>query len=65
MTQKLREKINERDDYTCCICENSTYEEPNLLLEIDHMVPIAKGGKLRKIIYKHYVRSAIEVKVTN
>lgn len=45
MTQKLREKIKKRDDYTCCHCGNSTYKEPNLLLEIDHIVPIAKGGR--------------------
>ena len=44
MTPKLRAFIKERDNYTCCICGNSTYVEPNLLLEIDHKIPIAKGG---------------------
>ena len=44
MTTKLREKIKERDNYTCCICGNSIQKEPNLLLEIDHIIPIAKGG---------------------
>lgn len=44
MTKRLRERIKERDDYTCCNCLNSTYEEPNLLLEIDHIVPVSKGG---------------------
>ena len=44
MTQKLRLAIKERDHYTCCICGNSTAVEPNLLLEIDHIKPIAKGG---------------------
>lgn len=44
MTRKLRESIKLRDNYTCCYCGNSTYAEPNLLLEIDHIVPIAKGG---------------------
>lgn len=44
MTKKLREAIKSRDNYTCCICGNSTHAEPNLLLEIDHIVPIAKGG---------------------
>ena len=44
MTKKLREYIKERDNYTCCICGNSTHVEPNLLLEIDHIVPVAKGG---------------------
>lgn len=45
MTNDLREAIKKRDNYTCCICHNSVYEEPNLLLEVDHIVPIAKGGK--------------------
>ena len=44
MTRKLRESIKHRDNYTCCYCGNSTFAEPNLLLEIDHIVPIAKGG---------------------
>lgn len=45
MTNDLREAIKKRDDYTCQICGNSVYEEPNLLLEVDHIIPIAKGGK--------------------
>ena len=44
MTSKLRQQIKERDNYTCKICGNSTHKEPNLLLEIDHIVPVAKGG---------------------
>ena len=44
MTSALREKIKNRDNFTCCKCNNSTKKEPNLLLEIDHIVPIAKGG---------------------
>jgi hypothetical protein len=44
MTRKLRDAIKLRDNFTCCICGNSTHVEPNLLLEIDHIVPIAKGG---------------------
>lgn len=44
MTKKLREFIKNRDDFTCCSCGNSTHAEPNLLLEIDHIIPIAKGG---------------------
>lgn len=44
MTKKLREFIKTRDNYTCCSCGNSTHKEPNLLLEIDHIIPIAKGG---------------------
>ena len=44
MTKKLREHIKKRDNFTCCNCGNSSHAEPNLLLEIDHIVPIAKGG---------------------
>ena len=44
MTSKLRQQIKERDNYTCQICGNSTHSEPNLLLEIDHILPVAKGG---------------------
>lgn len=44
MTKRLREFIKKRDDFTCCNCGNSTYKEPNLLLEIDHIKPVSKGG---------------------
>lgn len=44
MTKKLREYIINRDNFTCCNCGNSTHSEPNLLLEVDHIIPIAKGG---------------------
>ena len=44
MTKKLRESIKNRDNFTCCICGNSSHVEPNLLLEIDHIIPISKGG---------------------
>lgn len=44
MTKKLRDFIKERDHFTCCNCQNSTFVEPNLLLEIDHIIPVAKGG---------------------
>lgn len=44
MTKKLREFIKNRDNFTCCNCGNSTHIEPNLLLEIDHIIPVAKGG---------------------
>ena len=45
MTKKLRESIKKRDNFTCCTCGNSTHIEPNLLLEIDHIIPVAKGGR--------------------
>lgn len=44
MTSRLRQHIKERDNYTCKCCGNSVYKEPNLLLEIDHIIPVSKGG---------------------
>lgn len=44
MTNKLREFIKNRDNFTCCNCGNSIHKEPNLLLEIDHIIPVSKGG---------------------
>ena len=44
MTKKLRTLIKTRDNFTCCACGNSTDVEPILLLEIDHIIPVAKGG---------------------
>lgn len=44
MTTNLREKIKQRDNYTCRCCGNSTEKEPNLLLEIDHIIPLSKNG---------------------
>lgn len=44
MTTKLRTKIKDRDNYTCKSCSLSVYDEPHLLLEIDHILPISRGG---------------------
>lgn len=44
MTSGLREKIKIRDNFTCKICSLSVADEKNLLLEIDHIIPLAKGG---------------------
>lgn len=44
MTSKLRENIKQRDNYTCQYCGVSVYDEKNLLLEIDHIIPLSKGG---------------------
>ena len=45
LTKEMREAVLARDNFTCCICGNSQYKEPNLLLEVDHIIPISKGGK--------------------
>lgn len=44
MTSKLRQQIKERDGFTCKHCGASVEKEPNLLLEIDHIIPVSKGG---------------------
>ncbi|XOV91722.1 MAG: HNH endonuclease [Bacteroidota bacterium] len=44
MTSKLREEIKKRDNYRCCECKLGIQDEPNLLLEIDHILPLSKGG---------------------
>lgn len=44
MTTKLREYIKKRDDFTCKCCGISVFTERNLLLEIDHIIPLSKGG---------------------
>ena len=44
MTSSLREKIKKRDKYQCKHCGASIAQEPNLLLEIDHILPLSKGG---------------------
>lgn len=44
MTPQLREKIKTRDNNTCQQCGISVNDEPNLLIEVDHIIPISRGG---------------------
>lgn len=44
MTARLRGWIKDRDRHTCMQCGLSTAMEPNLLLEVDHIVPVSRGG---------------------
>lgn len=44
MTSRLRETIKSRDNYTCQSCSVSLAAEPHLLLEVDHIIPVSKGG---------------------
>ena len=44
MTSAVRERIKARDNYTCQYCGVSVNQEPHLLLEVDHIVPVSKGG---------------------
>ncbi|MBQ4167275.1 MAG: HNH endonuclease [Clostridia bacterium] len=46
LTKELRKEIIERDNYTCQIC--GKYMPDEVGLHIDHIVPIAKGGKTVK-----------------
>lgn len=43
MTKQLREQIARRDNYTCQIC--GKYMQDGVGLHVDHIVPVAKGGK--------------------
>lgn len=46
---KLKELIYNRDDYTCKYCgykaKPGTYSWKMLPIEIDHVIPVSKGGK--------------------
>ncbi|MGE2737872.1 HNH endonuclease [Mycolicibacterium vaccae] len=44
MTSKLRNSIKKRDNHTCQYCSVSIAAEPHLLLEVDHIVPLSRGG---------------------
>ena len=43
MTKALRKQIMERDNYTCQIC--GKYMPDEIGLQIDHIIPISRGGK--------------------
>jgi 5-methylcytosine-specific restriction endonuclease McrA len=44
MTSTLRNSIKARDNHTCRCCSVSLRAEPHLLLEVDHVIPVSKGG---------------------
>lgn len=44
MTSKLRHFIKARDNHACRNCSVSLAAEPHLLLEVDHIVPVSRGG---------------------
>lgn len=44
MTTRLRTYIKDRDDHTCQACSISVAQEPHLLLEVDHIMPVSRGG---------------------
>lgn len=44
MTAKVRSFVKDRDHHTCQYCSLSVAQEPNLLLEVDHIMPLSRGG---------------------
>ncbi len=44
MTNRLRGQIKARDGYACLNCGVSVAAEPHLLLEVDHILPVSRGG---------------------
>jgi hypothetical protein len=44
MTAPFRHYIKTRDKFACKYCSASVSKEPNLLLEVDHIKPVSKGG---------------------
>jgi hypothetical protein len=44
MTAKVRTFVKDRDRHTCQSCSVSVAQEPNLLLEVDHIMPLSRGG---------------------
>ncbi|MBK5213008.1 MAG: HNH endonuclease [Flavobacteriaceae bacterium] len=66
MTSQLRNQIKKRDNYTCCSCSLGIEDEPNLLLEIDHIRPVSKGGlttyeNLQTLCWKCNRRKGVKV----
>lgn len=43
MSNSLRNDIFKRDNYRCCICGKSARD--GVRLEVDHIIPVSKGGK--------------------
>lgn len=42
---RLRFKVMQRDNFKCCICGASPAKDPSVELQIDHIIPWAKGGE--------------------
>ncbi len=42
---RLRFLVMRRDNFKCCITGRSTATDPNVILEVDHIVPWDKGGE--------------------
>ncbi len=44
MTTNLGNQILQRDNYTCQMCKRIATNDNYLLLEVDHILPLSKGG---------------------
>ena len=42
---RLRWRILQRDNFKCCKCGASPATDPSVILHIDHIIPMAKGGE--------------------
>lgn len=45
MTDSLRYDVMHRDGFRCVLCGASPQNDPNIILHVDHILPLAKGGK--------------------
>ena len=43
MNYTLREEVLKRDGYKCCVCGKT--KKDGVRLEIDHIIPVSKGGQ--------------------
>ena len=44
LSQKIRFEVFKRDSFTCQYCGRKA---PDVVLQVDHIVPVAKGGHQR------------------
>jgi len=42
---KLRFRVLQRDNFKCCFCGSSPAKDPNIELNVDHIVPWTNGGE--------------------
>ena len=44
INNSLRYDVMKRDNFKCCYCGRSPAIDSNVILEIDHTIPVSKGG---------------------
>jgi 5-methylcytosine-specific restriction endonuclease McrA len=45
MSSRLRYKVLSRDRFRCVLCGRSPATDLEVILHIDHIIPVSKGGK--------------------